>query len=93
MEQNKIAETEVKKTTEDYIETEAINTDEGRIETTAEKTASEKAKEYQAAWNKANTRMIHCKMNCKTDADILAYLEQQDNVAGLIKSLIRAKMA
>ena len=40
--------------------------------------------------NKSNTKGIYLKLNKKTDADILATLEAQDNKQGFIKALIRA---
>ena len=39
-----------------------------------------------------NTRQIHLKLNVKTDADILEHLDQQENVQGYIKDLIREDM-
>ena len=39
-----------------------------------------------------NTRQIHLKFNIKTDADILAYLDQLNNVQGFIKSAIRCQI-
>ena len=45
-------------------------------------------KKYDAA----NTKQLHLKLNLKTDADILAHLEQQESVQGYIKALIREDM-
>lgn len=42
-------------------------------------------KKYDAA----NTRQIHLKLNRRTDAEMIAWLEQKDNVQGYIKDLIR----
>lgn len=39
-----------------------------------------------------STRQIHLKLNLNTDADILSHLEQQENVQGYIKELIRKDM-
>ena len=41
-------------------------------------------------YDKANTRRINLKLNNKTDADIIAILEAQENIQGYIKTLIRA---
>jgi len=38
------------------------------------------------------TRQIHLKLNLNTDADILEHLDQQENVQGYIKDLIRKDM-
>ena len=46
-----------------------------------------------AKWDKDNTKQVKMKLNCKTDADVLAWLEKKANVQGYIKSLIRADMA
>lgn len=46
----------------------------------------------QMKYDAANTVMKHVKMNCKIDADILAYLENCPNFQGLVKGLIREKM-
>ena len=45
----------------------------------------EAIKRYDAA----NTRQIHLKLNCKTDADIIEHLEKQESIQGYIKDLIR----
>lgn len=39
-----------------------------------------------------NTKQLHFKLNIKTDADILDWLEKQENVQGYIKQLIRQDM-
>ena len=44
-------------------------------------------------YDAANTKQLHLKLNLKTDADILAHLEQQESVQGYIKALIREDMA
>ena len=40
-------------------------------------------------YNKTNVKQIKLNLNRKTDADIIAFLEQESNVQGLIKQLIR----
>ena len=45
------------------------------------------------AFDKANTRMLHLKLNYKTDADILAHIEGVDNIQAYLKQLIRADIA
>lgn len=44
-------------------------------------------------YDKEHTRQVKFKFNLKTDADIIAFLEQQENTQGYIKSLIRADIA
>lgn len=48
------------------------------------------SKDAQARYDEANTVQIKLKLNIKTDADILARLEQVGNKQGYIKALIRA---
>jgi hypothetical protein len=43
----------------------------------------------QAKYDSTNTTKVQFKLNKKTDADILAYLEALDNKQGTIKQLIR----
>lgn len=45
-----------------------------------------------AKYDKANTKGIYLKLNKTTDADIIEYLSNQDNIQGYIKSLIRSNM-
>ena len=40
-------------------------------------------------YDKMNTRRINLKLNIRTDADIIARLEKEDNMQSYIKSLIR----
>ena len=54
--------------------------------TTAQKMASER-------YDRENTVRVAIKLNKKTDADILAQLDRQDNKQGYIKALIRADIA
>ncbi len=51
------------------------------------KTAAERR--ASAKYDAINTRQIKLKLNKKTDADILAKLDSEDNVQGYIKTLIR----
>lgn len=46
----------------------------------------------KAAWDAANTTQIKLKLNNRTDADIIAWLEQQPSKQGAIKNLIRASI-
>ena len=45
-------------------------------------------KKYDAA----NTKQVHLKLNKKSDARLIEWLEKQDNVQGYIKRLIREDM-
>ena len=45
-----------------------------------------------AKYDKEHTKGIYLKLNKETDADIIGYLEETENVQGLIKSLIRREM-
>ena len=47
----------------------------------------------QNAYNKQNMKSFAFRFNLNTEADIIEWLEQQDNKAGYIKELIRADMA
>ena len=49
---------------------------------------------YQAKWDKENTVRVALKLNRRTDADIIEFLNlnAQDNKAGAIKAAIRAYM-
>ena len=47
----------------------------------------------QDKYDKANTVQIKLKLNKKTDADIIAWLYNNENKQGYIKSLIRADMS
>lgn len=44
---------------------------------------------YKAKYDIANTTQIKLKLNLKTDADIIEYLNASDNKQGTIKKLIR----
>lgn len=41
-------------------------------------------------YDKTNTRQIALKLNIHTDADVIAWLDQQTNKQGALKSLVRA---
>lgn len=43
-------------------------------------------------YDAANTRQIKMKLNLKTDADILAWLDAQESKQGAIKELIRKEL-
>ena len=54
--------------------------------------ATEAMRRGIAKYDKANTTQIKMKLNNKTDADILAHLDRQENKQGYIKKLIREDM-
>lgn len=43
-------------------------------------------------YNEKNTKQVKLSLNLKTDADIIAWLSERDNVQGYIKRLIRDDM-
>ena len=43
-------------------------------------------------YDSANTVQVHLKLNKNTDADIIEWIGQQDNVQGRIKQMIRKAM-
>lgn len=43
----------------------------------------------QGRYDREKTQQVKLKLNLKTDADILAYLESKPNMQGYIKRLIR----
>lgn len=43
-------------------------------------------------YDNANTRQVKMKLNIKTDADILAWLDAQENKQGAIKQAIREEI-
>ena len=53
---------------------------------------SDAQKRANAKYDKANTKGIYLKLNKTTDANIIEYLSNQDNIQGYIKSLIRSKI-
>lgn len=46
----------------------------------------------QAKYDKTHTKGIYLKLNKETDAEIIEYLEEVENVQGYIKTLIRKDM-
>jgi hypothetical protein len=50
---------------------------------------ADKNYKYTKKYDKNNTTRVQLKLNNKTDADILAYLDSVDNKQGTIKQLIR----
>lgn len=53
---------------------------------------TEAQKKASAKYDAAHTKQIKMKLNLSTDADIIAKLEDVDNIQGYIKSLIREDM-
>lgn len=53
---------------------------------------SEAKKIANAKYDKKTTRFIGLKLNRNTDADILQYLEQAENLQGTIKEALREYM-
>lgn len=47
---------------------------------------------YRADWNSKNTKLISLRLAANTDGDMIEYLEKKENVAGYLRSLIRADM-
>lgn len=43
-------------------------------------------------YEKSNIKRVVLKLNKKTDADIIDYLDQQKNVNGILKDIIREKI-
>lgn len=50
---------------------------------------SKESQERQARYDKQNCKGLYLKLNTKTDADVLEWLEKQENKQGAIKALIR----
>lgn len=48
--------------------------------------------EAQKRYDKKNTKSFSLKLNYNTDADMIAFLEAQNNVQGFLKSLINVRM-
>ena len=48
--------------------------------------------EYMANYEKENLRQIRLKINRKTEPELLAWIEKQENIQGYIKQLIRREM-
>ena len=53
---------------------------------------SQAQREAAARYDADNTVRVSLKLNRRTDADIIAYLQGQPNKQGLIKTLLRAEM-
>ena len=51
-----------------------------------------KATAAQARYDAKNTRRVMLKLNVRTDADVIAWLESQSSMQGAVKDLIREKM-
>ena len=56
------------------------------------KKTSDAQKRAVAKYDAANTKSHLLKLNCKTDADIIAHLDQQPNKLAYLKKLIRDDM-
>jgi len=48
--------------------------------------------EYLNQYEKENIRQIRLKINRKTEPELIEWIEQQDNIQGYIKRLIREDM-
>lgn len=53
---------------------------------------TEARKQYVESWQRENLRRVVIKLNKRTDADIIEHLNQQGNVQGYIKQIIREAM-
>ena len=56
------------------------------------KTATEKKKDYDIAYQKQNIRQIRFVLNKEYDQDIIQHLEQIGNINGYLKQLIRRQI-
>lgn len=54
---------------------------------------SKESMSRQAQYDKENTKGLYLKLNVKTDADVLEWLEHQSNKQGEVKNLIRWAIA
>lgn len=61
-----------------------------RGDTERRKMRKERVLDYIREYDKKNCRQLCLKLNKRTDADILAVLDQLENKQGYIKALIRA---
>ena len=50
---------------------------------------ADKNYKFTKVYDQANTKKVSLKLNIKTDADIIEYLDSVDNKQGTIKQLIR----
>lgn len=55
-----------------------------------EKMGKQRVLDYIKEYDRQNCKQLCLKLNKRTDADILALIEQLDNKQGYIKALIRA---
>lgn len=55
--------------------------------------AQKRAQKRYATRRKERTRQVCLKLARDTDADVVAYLDAQENIQGYIRSLIRRDMA
>lgn len=53
---------------------------------------SDSVKKATIKYEKSNIKRVVLKLNKKTDADIIEYLDQQKNVNGKLKDIIREKI-
>ena len=56
------------------------------------KKLTEAKREAIKRYDAKNTKQIHLKLNRNTDAELIRWLEDQENVQGYIKSLIKRDM-
>lgn len=49
---------------------------------------TDKKRAYNKEYDKQNTKMICIKLNYRTDANLISFLESKHNVQGFIKALI-----
>lgn len=54
--------------------------------------STEAHKKASAKYSRKNTKRYAVEFNLKTDADIITFLDMQDNKQGLIKRLLRDEM-
>ena len=53
---------------------------------------TDKKRAYNKEYDKQNTKMICIKLNYRTDANLIAWLEAVPNVQGFIKQLLNEKL-
>ena len=54
--------------------------------------ATEAQRRANRKYDKTNTKQIHLKLNRNTDAEMIRWLEDQENIQGYIKKLIKRDM-
>lgn len=74
-----------------YFETEKMEQFSPSLEAVPTKTTTPRVK-ASLKYNEKNVKQVKLALNLKTDADIISWLEQRDNVQGYIKGLIRDDM-